>query len=51
MAITPKIALQRLIDHTDFTHEEMLEIMQQIMNSRRSRLPAFCLPCASRVKP
>ncbi|MCB5190683.1 anthranilate phosphoribosyltransferase [Methylobacillus arboreus] len=31
MSITPKSALQKLIDHTDFSHEEMLDIMQQIM--------------------
>ncbi|ABE50732.1 anthranilate phosphoribosyltransferase [Methylobacillus flagellatus] len=31
MSMTPKLALQRLIDHTDFTHEEMLDVMQQIM--------------------
>lgn len=32
MSMTPKLALQRLIDHTDFTHEEMLDVMQQIMS-------------------
>ncbi|WP_287110026.1 anthranilate phosphoribosyltransferase [Methylobacillus sp.] len=32
MSMTPKFALQRLIDHTDFTHEEMLDVMQQIMS-------------------
>ncbi|MCB5185999.1 anthranilate phosphoribosyltransferase [Methylobacillus gramineus] len=31
MSITPKIALQKLIDHVDFSHEEMLDVMQQIM--------------------
>lgn len=32
MNITPKLALQRLIDHGDFTQPEMLEIMRQIMS-------------------
>ncbi|MCB5188767.1 anthranilate phosphoribosyltransferase [Methylobacillus caricis] len=31
MSITPKTALQKLIDHVDFSHEEMLDVMQQIM--------------------
>ncbi|SNR61729.1 anthranilate phosphoribosyltransferase [Methylobacillus rhizosphaerae] len=31
MSITAKAALQKLIDHVDFSHEEMLDVMQQIM--------------------
>lgn len=50
MAITPKIALQRLIDHTDFSHAEMLEIMQQIMGGEftQSQIAGFLM--ALRVK-
>lgn len=32
MSITAKDALQKLIDHVDFSHEEMLDVMQQIMS-------------------
>lgn len=31
-SLSPKTALQRLIEHGDFSHEEMLGIMQQIMS-------------------
>ncbi len=50
MAITPKIALQRLIDHTDFTHEEMLEIMQQIMSGEFTQIQIAGFLSALRVK-
>lgn len=50
MAITPKIALQRLIDHTDFTHAEMLEIMQQIMSGEFSQIQIAGFLSALRVK-
>lgn len=50
MAITPKIALQRLIDHTDFTHEEMLEIMQQIMSGEFTTIQIAGFLSALRVK-
>ena len=32
MSITAKDALQKLIDHQDFSHEEMVDVMQQIMS-------------------
>ena len=50
MAIMPKIALQRLIDHTDFTHEEMLEIMQQIMSGEFTQIQIAGFLSALRVK-
>ena len=50
MSITPKIALQRLIDHTDFTHEEMLQIMQQIMGGEFTAIQIAGFLSALRVK-
>jgi len=50
MAITAKLALQRLIDHVDFTHEEMLEIMQQIMNGEFTQIQIAGFLSALRVK-
>ena len=50
MAITPKIALQRLIDHSDFTHAEMLEIMQQIMGGEFTQIQIAGFLLALRVK-
>lgn len=50
MAITSKIALQRLIDHTDFTHDEMLEIMQQIMRGEFTAIQIAGFLSALRVK-
>ncbi|MGP1716851.1 MAG: anthranilate phosphoribosyltransferase [Methylophilus sp.] len=50
MSITPKTALQRLIDHTDFTHEEMLEIMRQIMSGEFTQIQVAGFLSALRVK-
>jgi anthranilate phosphoribosyltransferase len=50
MSITPKIALQRLIDHTDFSHEEMLQIMQQIMSGEFTTIQIAGFLSALRVK-
>ena len=50
MTITPKIAIQRLIDHTDFTHDEMLEIMRQIMSGEFTQIQIAGFLSALRVK-
>ncbi|WP_189524755.1 anthranilate phosphoribosyltransferase [Methylophilus medardicus] len=50
MNITPKIALQRLIDHTDFSHEDMLEIMRQIMSGEFTTTQIAGFLMALRVK-
>lgn len=50
MSITPKIALQRLIDHTDFSHDEMLQIMQQIMAGEFTAIQIAGFLSALRVK-
>ncbi|WP_029147587.1 anthranilate phosphoribosyltransferase [Methylophilus sp. 5] len=50
MSLTPKIALQRLIDHTDFSHEEMLQIMQQIMSGEFTTIQIAGFLSALRVK-
>lgn len=50
VSITPKLALQRLIDHTDFTHEEMLAIMQQIMSGEFTAIQIAGFLSALRVK-
>ncbi|MDO8961958.1 MAG: anthranilate phosphoribosyltransferase [Methylophilus sp.] len=50
MSITPKLALQRLIDHANFTHEEMLVIMQQIMGGEFTPIQIAGFLCALRVK-
>lgn len=50
MNITPKVALQRLIDHADFKHEEMLEIMRQIMSGEFTSIQIAGFLSALRVK-
>lgn len=50
MNLTPKIALQRLIDHTDFSHEDMLEIMRQIMSGEFTTTQIAGFLMALRVK-
>lgn len=50
MNITPKSALQRLIDHADFKHEEMLEIMRQIMSGEFTAIQIAGFLSALRVK-
>lgn len=50
MNITPKSALQRLIDHGDFKHEEMLEIMRQIMSGEFTPIQIAGFLSALRVK-
>lgn len=50
MSMTPKLALQRLIDHGDFSHAEMLEIMQQIMRGEFTAIQIAGFLSALRVK-
>lgn len=50
MSMTPKLALQRLVDHANFTHEEMLAIMQQIMGGEFTPIQIAGFLCALRVK-
>lgn len=49
-ALTPKAALQRLIDHGDFSHDEMLGIMQQVMSGEWTANQIAGLLMALRVK-
>lgn len=50
MSISPKIALQKLIDHEDFTHEEMLAVMQQIMGGEFTAIQIAGFLAGLRVK-
>ena len=50
VSMTPKLALQRLIDHTDFTHDEMSAIMQQIMSGEFTAIQIAGFLSALRVK-
>lgn len=50
MSMTPKLALQRLIDHSDFSHAEMLDIMQQIMRGEFTAIQIAGFLSALRVK-
>lgn len=50
MSISPKIALQKLIDHEDFSHEEMLAVMQQIMGGEFTAIQIAGFLAGLRVK-
>jgi anthranilate phosphoribosyltransferase len=52
-AITPQEALQRVIEHREIFHDEMLHIMRLIMSGEMSPvlMSASLPPCASRKKP
>lgn len=50
MAMTPKAALQKLIDHVDLTHEEMLDVMGQIMRGEFTPAQTAGLLMGLRVK-
>lgn len=50
MMLTAKSALQRLIDHGDFSHDEMLGIMQQVMGGEWTASQIAGLLMALRVK-
>lgn len=50
MAMTPKAALQKLIDHVDLTHDEMLDVMGQIMRGEFTPAQTAGLLMALRVK-
>ena len=50
MAMTPKAALQKLIDHVDLTHDEMLDVMGQIMRGEFTPAQTAGLLMGLRVK-
>lgn len=50
MIVSPKMALQRLIDHGDFNEAEMLEIMRQIMSGEFTSAQIAGFLAALRVK-
>jgi anthranilate phosphoribosyltransferase len=50
MAMTPKAALQKLIDHVDLTHDEMLDVMGQIMRGEFTHAQTAGLLMGLRVK-
>lgn len=50
MSITAKDALQKLIDHQDFSHEEMVDVMQQIMSGTFTTIQIAGFLAGLRVK-
>lgn len=50
MSITAKAALQKLIDHQDFSHEEMVDVMQQIMSGTFTTIQIAGFLAGLRVK-
>jgi anthranilate phosphoribosyltransferase len=50
MAMTAKAALQKLIDHVDLTHDEMLDVMGQIMRGEFTPAQTAGLLMGLRVK-
>ena len=50
MAMTAKAALQKLIDHADLTHDEMLDVMGQIMRGEFTPAQTAGLLMGLRVK-
>jgi anthranilate phosphoribosyltransferase len=50
MVMTPKAALQKLIDHVDLTHDEMLDVMGQIMRGEFTPAQTAGLLMGLRVK-
>ncbi|CAG0981818.1 anthranilate phosphoribosyltransferase [Methylophilaceae bacterium] len=50
MKITPKFALQKLIDHIDLEHDEMLDIMRQVMRGEFTPAQIAGLLIGLRVK-
>jgi anthranilate phosphoribosyltransferase len=50
MAITPKEALQRTIDHREIFYDEMMSLMRQIMNGEVSPLMTAAILTGLRVK-
>ncbi len=50
MPITPREALQRTIEHREIFHDEMIELMQQIMHGEISPLMTAAIITGMRVK-
>ena len=50
MTITPQQALQRTIEHREIFHDEMIELMRQIMNGDVSPLMTAAIITGLRVK-
>jgi anthranilate phosphoribosyltransferase len=50
MAITPQDALQRTIEHREIFHDEMLELMRQIMSGQMSPVMIAAIITGLRVK-
>lgn len=50
MSFTISQALNRIVAHQDLTHEEMLDIMRQIMSGQASQVQTAALLAALRVK-
>ena len=50
MSITPQQALQRVIEHREIFHDEMLHLMRQIMSGEMSPVMMAALITALRVK-
>ena len=50
MSITPQQALQRTIEHREIFHDEMIELMRQIMNGEVSPLMTAAIITGLRVK-
>lgn len=50
MSMTPQDALQRVIEHREIFHDEMLDLMRQIMSGQISPLMIAAITIALRVK-
>jgi anthranilate phosphoribosyltransferase len=50
MAITPREALQRTIEHREIFHDEMISLMRQIMRGEVSALMTAAIITGLRVK-
>ena len=50
MSMTPQEALQRVIEHREIFHDEMLELMRQIMSGQISPVMIAAITIALRVK-
>ena len=50
MMITPQDALQRIIDHREIFHDEMLHLMRQIMHGEISPVMVAAILAGLRVK-
>ena len=50
MSMTPQDALQRVIEHREIFHDEMLDLMRQIMSGQMSPVMIAAITIALRVK-